>query len=1350
MTRADVRRLPRALARTLLCASLCAPAGCFFSTDALPDDAQLACTSADECPGGRECRTLIGLCLPTDGLDGEAPAFDGTPEVTPDVAGPAAEIVVTFTVSEPLADQLVSGASNPLVRLDADDSPPFVLDEDASDERSFVFRGSPAGDEPQGEDVDVLVDLVDVSGNAATRLAAGSLRFDFEPPRLLALATVDDDELTDGETLRVRARLNEPLGEEPAPVVLARAVADDATAIEVPLEEVLGDGTAVFARVVDDELAGGEHGLSLFVADVAGNVAEDLAAPFVVIDRTAPGIERASREYLAAPDNRLPVAVTAVRPGTRVVLEVEADERLDPAFAPALSFVRAGQPATLSISGTSGESLVSFEVTVMTGDASGVYEPSVTWRDLAGNEATVALGVDTHVDVRTDALDLVVAQDDVTYVRSPVGREVDEALSANGGFVLPAGPYFAIAPGDPRDASATLLADTFTFAGGAAPAAVQITFDLAGDVVAADLLPGDDGWPRVELPASLSPRVWAVGLDEAGNRSPAVAIENGELWLHPGPDEDGLEYVEVSASPESRRALTVRPEVSTPPLDLGTSAALATNLLDWQVRSGAGEFPPAASFCTRLVEDRARGVLVHVTESMEVFEWDGSEWERVATQGFPPEARACPALAYDSRRGVVLMHGGVGPGVIYDDLWEWSGSSWSERVTVGSARPSGRSLHNLAFDDESGTLLLFGGVDSLDSVLGDTWELDGWTWTERTPISAGGGPAGRALHGMAYDAERDVTVLYGGTPDGEVSNTSLLNQVWEYDDGAWSASDVTPAPTLLAHADLAFNGEQIVALMTTIEPLGIACSQPYVQDAAQRLISWDGASLGAPSQPSTTACGRVTAGFARHRESNELMMLGGSDGLIGIREAVIYKQGWRRLEPGDGDRPSRRANASLAADSTRGYAVLFGGGRLYDPTQADPITWLFDGSSWRGLLPDMRPRARQGAGLVFENLSSRVILFGGHGAFENNTPPAPLNDTWQLVDGRWSELSPATPPPPRALAGVAWHAADDVVVLFGGQTQLAPPDTSVTLYDDTWTFSPTTEEWTPLSPSTSPPARSAPVMVYDERRQAVLLFGGRGDGGLLADHWSFDDGDWSTLAPTNPPPARMSAAAAWDDARQRVVVYGGLGDDGPLDDFWQLDSDSGTWETPPDVPLKPPSLVGGAMAYDRRSKKTTLFGGSVAGTTELDLHMERLSPGDVRQPSLVALAHPTRGLVAPAWIDGISVRARCGGNLQTGGTGAGLYVWGTGAPVDDTGSPLAAGAWKRVASNSDPEDAIGDFMGWQAEPGTAKAYVLDAPGVIGAACRSPRLDLPAVAVVGAEEMEVRVRYSVASALSPGG
>ena len=104
----------------------------------------------------------------------------------------------------------------------------------------------------------------------------------------------------------------------------------------------------------------------------------------------------------------------------------------------------------------------------------------------------------------------------------------------------------------------------------------------------------------------------------------------------------------------------------------------------------------------------------------------------------------------------------------------------------------------------------------------------------------------------------------------------------------------------------------------------------------------------------------------------------------------------------------------------------------------------------------------------------------------------------------WTKLAPTPSPPARVSAALAFDAATNSTVLFGGQS-------GNQMLDDTWVFDGT--HWAQQTPATSPPALASASMAYDNIGHRLLLFGGLGTGGSVNDQtWSWDGTTWSPVA----------------------------------------------------------------------------------------------------------------------------------------------------------------------------------------------------------------------------------------------
>lgn len=165
-------------------------------------------------------------------------------------------------------------------------------------------------------------------------------------------------------------------------------------------------------------------------------------------------------------------------------------------------------------------------------------------------------------------------------------------------------------------------------------------------------------------------------------------------------------------------------------------------------------------------------------------------WQQKGT----PTARAFHALAYDSTRDRVVLFGGISGNLRLDDTWEWDGTKWlnvSLDVPL-TQRPPARERHALAYDAGRNVVVLFGGRGN-GGPLSDTWEWDGTTWTEKTPLDT---PLPRSGHALAYDPIRGRVVLFGGQ-DG---SGQALGDTWEWDGENWIEGEGTSPPARFEHA----------------------------------------------------------------------------------------------------------------------------------------------------------------------------------------------------------------------------------------------------------------------------------------------------------------------------------------------------------------------------------------------------------------------------------------------------------------------------------------------------------------------------------------------------------------------
>lgn len=168
----------------------------------------------------------------------------------------------------------------------------------------------------------------------------------------------------------------------------------------------------------------------------------------------------------------------------------------------------------------------------------------------------------------------------------------------------------------------------------------------------------------------------------------------------------------------------------------------------------------------------------------------------------------------------------------------------------------------------------------------------------------------------------------------------------------------------------------------------------------------------------------------------------------------------------------------------------------------------------------------------------------------------------------------------------AYDSESNRVIAFGGDSFNDRP------VDETFVYDPAGDTWTQMHPRASPPARYWQAMAYDAASDRVVLFGGLGNVDELNDTWTYDfnQDTWARLATVSAPTTRHYSAMVYDAAAQRLVLFGGAGaGEVALADTWRLDSKTGQWT---EVKAAGPSArAWHAMAYDAAEESVVLFGG---------------------------------------------------------------------------------------------------------------------------------------------------------------
>jgi hypothetical protein len=220
--------------------------------------------------------------------------------------------------------------------------------------------------------------------------------------------------------------------------------------------------------------------------------------------------------------------------------------------------------------------------------------------------------------------------------------------------------------------------------------------------------------------------------------------------------------------------------------------------------------------------------------------------------------------------------------------------------------------------------------------------------------------------------------------------------------------------------------------------------------------------------------------------------------------------------------------------------------------------------------------------IAYDPINERTMLFGG--GYGN----AALGDTWIFEYGTntWTQLNLSTSPTPRHSTVMIYDPKDEVIILFGGNT-------GITIVRDTWVFNCSSQVWTEMSPTISPPARMSHAMVYDVANERAIVFSGYGAGGpTVNDTWAYDYSmnTWEEMSPAIAPHARYGTAFTYDEVNESMIIFGG-NSNGYFSDTWSYNYENDTWTELAPI-THPQALKWSCMTYDSTNQKSILFGGN--------------------------------------------------------------------------------------------------------------------------------------------------------------
>lgn len=376
---------------------------------------------------------------------------------------------------------------------------------------------------------------------------------------------------------------------------------------------------------------------------------------------------------------------------------------------------------------------------------------------------------------------------------------------------------------------------------------------------------------------------------------------------------------------------------------------LEVEVLPGILRIRAGYGLADASLKVDLVSGNARRT-VDVALKKHALAWKRSTWPA----GAGPQTREHAVFAYDGEAGAAYMLQGSG----YSPQWKPIADSWRFDLATGAWAPwtpsgdvpeAGAGRRIVQTPDGKTAYLLGGYVGWEDSETTDPnlYRLDVASSTFTKLASQGTTKSARQLHAMAYDAERDQLVVYGGFTD--VPQQAVLGDTWLVKiaggDATWTAvtSSKRPDPRYGAFSALDAPSSRFVVwggaqFPTETDPVN-AAQDAWALDLAASPPAWT------KLQPAgDSPRGRRNGCIMHDPVGRRLFVFGGTtDGKTSEKGLFVLslepgRETWTRLDLADAPPP----RSSGFGFTTREGHVACGFGNDRDPYADVNLLGYFD------------------------------------------------------------------------------------------------------------------------------------------------------------------------------------------------------------------------------------------------------------------------------------------------------------------------------------------------------------------------------------------------------------------------
>ena len=389
-----------------------------------------------------------------------------------------------------------------------------------------------------------------------------------------------------------------------------------------------------------------------------------------------------------------------------------------------------------------------------------------------------------------------------------------------------------------------------------------------------------------------------------------------------------------------------------------------------------------------------------------------------------PSPRQRHGMVYDPVKGETLLYGGCTP-VASDELWAYNLSSNSWTLLDPSVRPPKLAGQSMGYDRVNNKIVLYGGADGYDSYpkfLVDTWIYNSTAnnWTIRRCKS----PQPRGWSEMAYDESSGEIVLFGGGNGLE----HFFDDTWTFNLSTkrWTNKDPLNPPK---HCYL--NGMVYDSTHAEILLIGVRYGDAnyFTYSYNHTTNTW------MDRYPSTVfKPDRHYSAVAFDKKADRTILFGGCDPNSGqfFNETWSYDYSnntWTNLKSLNA--PPPRSNFDMVYLESSSELLIYGG-RTYQPGYMmlnDTWRYNYTTNTWTNVTKSITPNNNEDHTMCYDKSRDEALLMGGrYGGPGNETWCfSPTTNEWKLR--KMTNLPSAT-----AYSMIVYDSKNNETILFGGYT----------------------------------------------------------------------------------------------------------------------------------------------------------------------------------------------------------------------------------------------------------------------------------------------------------------------------